>query len=183
MPPSRRSFPARDHRPETRYRWSLYTTTWSPERSSREPSTSSWRRCRSRSNTTTHIHIHQSVIQTREPSIEVAPTILATLLADREVRCGDEVSLSTPGRSIGRRCGPFPKNFYDFWARQGEFWCILGLITPTSDRPSVSNFWPPARLGGDRPRRPRGFAPALYVICTTVRQHLKLQGVARFSRR
>jgi len=54
--------------------------------------------------------------------------------------------------SCGKGAVPPPQKMFPFLAQKGEFWCILGLIKPTFDRPGVSNF------GSIAPRPPSGSA-------------------------
>jgi len=67
---------------------------------------------------------------------------------------GGDVPLPTDG-GVWEGALPLPRKFFDFWAQKGEFWCILGLIKPTVDRPGypgVSIVLAISRLGrGDRP--------------------------------
>jgi len=58
------------------------------------------------------------------------------------------VSPSAPGMGLGRGLCPAQKLYLIFELKMGEFWCILGLIKPTFDRPDVSIFLASSRLGG-----------------------------------
>ena len=72
--------------------------------------------------------------------------------------CGEGWPLPTEQGS-GEEAVPRLRKFFDFWAQNGEFWCILRLIKPTFDRPGVSIF-----LASSRPSLQMAFWWILIVI-------------------
>ena len=60
---------------------------------------------------------------------------------DRGAEGADEVWGGVSLFPLGEGAVPPPRKTFRFLNSKGEFWCILGLIKHTFDRPGVSIFW------------------------------------------